>query len=336
MIQYEQKIKGHGKPITTTKLKQIIKKGQDCTCKIISQKGVASGFFCKIEKDIFLFTNNHVINQNFINNNKKLVIIYQDQEKVLNLNNRKKNTNINLDFTIIEIKDTDNVTDYFEIDYYIDSNKNEYLKKDIGILQYPNGNELSFSEGEIININNFILFHSVSTDYGSSGSPIFLIDNLKIIGIHSKRVGNVNSGIFMKNILDNLNDIKNISPCEEKIPFSGIENHDGEEAVMLQIKCPIDDCTNMNDILFKHDNCGAILYINENGKVFCQNCGIKQDFHSFKFNCNLHSNYLFPSKDVQRLIASFAILGRLKGGGGKKFIKKLMDSLIDNCDDSDF
>ena len=62
--------------------------------------------------------------------------------------------------------------------------KSKYLEQDICIFQYPNGGELSFEKGEIISINDYEIEHAVSTDYGSSGSPILLLDNLKIIGIH--------------------------------------------------------------------------------------------------------------------------------------------------------
>ena len=311
----EKKIKGHGKPLTITKLNQIIKKGQDCTCKIISSNYQASGFFCKIEKDIFLFTNNHVLDQKFLNNNSKLAIIYKDKVKILDLNNRKKITNVDLDYTIIEIKKIDGINDYFEVDYYIDSDKSQYINKDIGILQYlnENGNELSFDKGEMKDIKMFNLYHTVPTDFGSSGSPIFLIDNLRIIGMHKGNIENINLGIFMKNILDDsqLSEILELSPFQYIIS-PNITNIDGEIAFPLIIKCPIECCDNCRYIIFKHDKCGEFQYINESGKVICKKCGIKKDFHSCKFNCNLHPNYLFPSKDCQRLICCFAIFGRLK------------------------
>ena len=62
---------------------------------------------------------------------------------------------------------------------------------------------------------------------------------------------------------------------------------------------------------------------------------MKKGFYEWKFNCGTHENYKPASKDPQRLIAAFSLLGRLKSGGGKKFLKKLMDNLIDQCDSSD-
>jgi len=181
-------------------------------------------------------------------------------------------------------------------------------------------------------IKMFHLYHTVSTDFGSSGSPIFLIDNLRIIGMHKGNIENINLGIFMKNILDDsqLSEILELSPFQDKIS-SNITNIDGEKVYPLVIKCPIQGCYNYKDMIFKHDKCGEFQYINESGKVICKKCGIKKDFHSCKFNCNLHPNYLFPSKNCQSLICCFAIFGRLKTGDNK-FLKNLMNSLIDNCD----
>ena len=53
------------------------------------------------------------MNENFINNNSNLVISYKGQEKEIILKNRIKYTNVNLDFTIIEMKKEDKISDYF-------------------------------------------------------------------------------------------------------------------------------------------------------------------------------------------------------------------------------
>jgi len=43
--------------------------------------------------------------------------------------------------------------------------------------------------GEIIEIDGFNCYHSVSTIYGSSGSPL-INENFKVIGIHKRNVTN--------------------------------------------------------------------------------------------------------------------------------------------------
>ena len=56
------------------------------------------------------------------------------------------------------------------------------------IVQFPEGKDLSFAQGEIQLIENDIIIHSVSTLPGSSGSPILMKNNnqFKIIGVHKK------------------------------------------------------------------------------------------------------------------------------------------------------
>ena len=52
-------------------------------------------------------------------------------------------------------------------------------------MQYPNGNEISFSEGIILGFkDNIRMIHNCSTLYGSSGSPIISRSNNSIIGLH--------------------------------------------------------------------------------------------------------------------------------------------------------
>lgn len=114
------------------------------------------------------------------------------------------------------------------------------------------------------------------------------------------------------------------------------EYYDGEEVVEFISKCPVEGCFNdKEDITWRHTGCSSKEYINSFGQIICTECKMKKGFYEWRFNCGTHENYKPPSKDPQRLIAAFSLLGRLKSGGGKKFLKKLMDNLIDQCDSSD-
>ena len=113
-----------------------------------------------------------------------------------------------------------------------------------------------------------------------------------------------------------------------------IEYYNGEEVVEFVSKCPVDDCTNTKDIHWNHSRCSLKEYINSEGYIICTQCKQKFGFYEEKFNCGLHETNKPPSRNPQRLIAAFAMFGRLQNSGGKKFCKKLLNSLIDQCDDN--
>ena len=116
---------------------------------------------------------------------------------------------------------------------------NQYINTDVFSLQRPLGNDIECASGKIIRIdknNNFEFIHTIDTDKGSSGSPIILIGNSRVIGIHKANVKyyKVNKGTFIgvllnelkkatfhkENLIMNINqkrkDNKNITPKEHE------------------------------------------------------------------------------------------------------------------------
>ena len=113
------------------------------------------------------------------------------------------------DLFIIEIKQEDGIEcEYLELDYsYNEQNVNNLNKKLIYILQYQNGEDCQASFGQLITILNqtqYNIKHSCSTSYGSSGSPIILLESLKVIGFHLQRdsINNYNGGNFIFYAID--------------------------------------------------------------------------------------------------------------------------------------
>lgn len=216
----EKKIKDNTNYISVDKLKEYSEILEKCVCKIISGKG-GSGFFCKLNinefSDIqrpFLMTNNHVLDQNFINSESNLIIKIKNKEKILNLNNRIKLTDPEKDFTIIEIKSYDKIYDFLEVCPNImqENYRENLVKTEIAIPQFPE-NKLSVSFGVIMSQNKNDIYYNASTDSGSSGSPILLLNNLQIIGIHKQRqtTVNLNGGTFIKDILESIREMKNLN-----------------------------------------------------------------------------------------------------------------------------
>ncbi len=304
----ETKISGHGDPISFKRLEQLKEKSENSTCKIDYMGNLGTGFFFKYNKDKYYFmTNNHVLNDNEINNNE-LVIIYKNKEEIINLNgDRLKLTNEDLDYTIIEILKEDEIfkkiKDYFEIDNFIMNNesKNKYKDQDICIVQYPYGGDLSFAQGGINSFKNYKIKHLVSTHHGSSGSPILLQNTFKIIGIHagnSKKNKNENIGIFMKDILIDCFNIKNEIICEYNIKKKGHIRilNSFEEGVRNNNYFKGKGIENEKEI---KDNCE--IYLNENKIDFCYKYELEGN-NIIKIKCiNLLNNTNFMFSDCSSL-----------------------------------
>ena len=192
-----------------------------------------SGFFCNIQAiNMKTFvTNNHVLDEDFLSKENKLKIFYgknDKEKKEIDLEKaRFKYTSKKLDFTIIEILPEDNIKKYLELDEFIESE--DYIDFQIFAFQFPKNGNLSYSHGKILKkIDKFFLY-SLGTRGGSSGSPIILINNLKLIALHrGKYVGEDKSIEFGLGIPFNLilNSIKNEKANRNVFIKDKIKNND--------------------------------------------------------------------------------------------------------------
>ena len=197
-ISKEAITKGHCDPIKKKELSHLFKY-EESMCKLRYHKIInnelsyvyGSGFF--LAMDIrglpfkkCLITNNHVLNEDFFKTNKEIEMEYINEIKIIKINKREIYTDKVLDYTCIEIYDSDNIKRFFLINQQILINKiDKFINKDIFILQYPKGEDISFSEGKILPIYNEDIFaHNCSTLKGSSGSPIILREDSTVIGLH--------------------------------------------------------------------------------------------------------------------------------------------------------
>ena len=122
-IEKEKAIDGYPKPVTIEGTIKILEQLKNCICKIENKNGNGTGFFCYIpyknEKLEVLITNNHIIDEEIINENEKIeVSINDDKEyKIIELKNKKIYTSKLYDTTIIEINSVnDNIHNYLELD----------------------------------------------------------------------------------------------------------------------------------------------------------------------------------------------------------------------------
>lgn len=158
--------------------------------KIDGNLRFATGFFCYIpsKEVIVLITNYHVIDNNYLSKNKEIKYIIEDngqeEERVISLRlKRNKIVNKELDVTIIEMLDEDNIENFFEVDEDFIKNKNLKDEKIFSIL-YPKGQDLNISFGKVIDCYDNSIEYDIGTAVGSSGSPLISVDGNKVIGLH--------------------------------------------------------------------------------------------------------------------------------------------------------
>ena len=194
--------------------------------------GYATGFFMKInikDKELYsLITNCHVIPQSNVSFKDIIYIYYGPKE-----NEIKKQIKLDsderfikcfdkpYDITIVEIKSYDYIPeDKFllpDLDYKY--GYNHYFYKKFYLAGYPKAENCHYKErhissGLIYNIynNNIEFEHSIDREVGASGSPICLLDNGKVVGVHKSnytRKGfrfSYNVATFIGTIIDELSD----------------------------------------------------------------------------------------------------------------------------------
>ena len=223
----EKYLSGYSKPITYEKTKKILNQMENSICQIKINNNNGTGTFCKIpfpDKDnllTVLITNNHLINEELLNNENVLINLgIKGIFKIINLKDRIKYTNELYDITIIELKAKDEITHYLEIDDNIikGGDMEGYINENIYVIHYPEG-ELSVSFGVLHSREKqegYIFRHLCSTKDGSSGSPVLSLRSNKIIGIHKGGEQGYNSkfnlGLFLnfaiEDFIKNYNTIK--------------------------------------------------------------------------------------------------------------------------------
>ena len=203
----EAKINGNYIPL------KAIEKNKKAICQIIINERIkGTGFFCQIKSPIenktikVLLTCYHVldIEDQAIN---RIVCKIENEEKTLDLENRWKRHDRQIDFTCVQIINEDNIEEFLEIDENILANKlKKFKRKKIYTIGFSEIGGID--TGEISRINEKLFVHNCSTEHGWSGGPIFNQENNKVIGLHRGYYDRENSniGIFINNIINNIED----------------------------------------------------------------------------------------------------------------------------------
>ena len=239
-------------------------------CKIIYGIKKGSGFLISLNLNdaqvFFLMTNEHIITDSMVKNKETIEVKYDNEKKIIKIILNEKERfiqNFNylfIDCTIVEIMPKDDINErYFllpNIDYI--NNFNALKNEEIYIPQFPKGEKLGYSKGIIHNIEDNLFSHTANTLPGSSGSPIFLMNTNKVIGLHkgSDEEGNFNFGYFIFPIMKSLknfviNSSINIS-LNSKINISLDNDYDNFNYILAEFYTE----TNENlQVINSYENC---------------------------------------------------------------------------------
>ena len=172
-------------------------------CKILFEKMKSGeiikdktmGFFCETINNFpikyILFTNNHILDEESIKIGKIVEIEYYSEigyitKKIEITKKRRVYFAPKLNYTCIEILESDNIKNYFIIEPDIYQNNMNLLEKDVFMLQYLDNNNLSFNYGKMLSIEDNLIKHNISINNNYSGSPLILKndDTNFIIGLY--------------------------------------------------------------------------------------------------------------------------------------------------------
>ena len=202
---------GESKPIISL---EKINKARKSICKIIikgeknSLFRTGTGFFMKISDNLkYLITYHHIINQEVLNKNIELEIWNEKKMKLTFDERFIKYFQDPSDITAIEINEKDNIyEDIIFLDYDSNFINGKSISKNEAIfsIYYYHNKKPMISLGKIksvINENKFL--HNINTEKGSSGGPIILSSNLKVIGVHIGNIAKkeINLGNFIDKII---------------------------------------------------------------------------------------------------------------------------------------
>lgn len=169
-----------------------------------------SGFFGKfVSSENYnyygLFTNNHILNDEDLSDEQSITISVDviDHKFQLELKNSFRFTCHLLDATFIQfdkelVQRLQNLNCNF---LTVDSNWKGTTEKQVLVVQHPGGSDLQVAQAMFDHLHGFDIFHRVSSDFGSSGSPVVLHDG-KVVGLYKRMsTDKCNVAVSMKNLL---------------------------------------------------------------------------------------------------------------------------------------
>jgi surface protein len=205
---------GSSKPKLKQNQKLIIdEQQQKSICKIrINYDDIGYGFLAlspltnkkilvaKIDSSYFLSKENDI---KLIINNKDPILLMSNEQRIIYSNGK-------FNITILELKESDGINEDNFLHFDFDGKENNnmirsYKGKEIYIIPYKTKSKIIYPLGKIVDIedNEKFVHDCKDLDKDLIPFPVFSLDNYKIIGINES----INKGIFLKNILDEFNEL---------------------------------------------------------------------------------------------------------------------------------
>ena len=144
-MENEKMIRNSPNPVNISETQTILNQMMNCVCKIKINSSFGTGFVMKFLLIIFqwkfllqIITLNEL--NLFLNDDKEVKIMQLGEGRITYFNPA-------YDIAIVELKESDGITDYLELDDNLFKEETKAYYKDISIyiLQYPHGNIASVS-----------------------------------------------------------------------------------------------------------------------------------------------------------------------------------------------
>ena len=210
-IKKEKYIENATSSVFINGIETILTQMKKCICKIYGKNEMCStGFFCKIPFPDAQHLMPVLVTTDFAIDAEKLTtkISLNDENEFreLKLDKRKLLMNRKLNCAIIELLPDDKINDFLELDESVfkgmgaEVDEFYYRKKSVYLLQYLRGEKVAMNSGTIKRKDDNKIMHLCNTEMGSSGAPILLLDNCKVLGFHlgSSKQFDENFGILLQ------------------------------------------------------------------------------------------------------------------------------------------
>ena len=162
-------------------------------------------FWIHQELYYFLISNVHTIKKDIINNNNIISLYFNCELITSNINNKKRYIKSFIDngcdISVIEIINEDNISKDYFLWNKLETDNNRLINSEI-YIPYILKEELFMVKSKIDKINKYEFIYFTNIENDLSGTPIFLKNSIKILGINKGNNKTENYCDFIHPVID--------------------------------------------------------------------------------------------------------------------------------------